>query len=313
MNRSGRRYSDLPRDFGLARLSLPEGKLLDRIPLEQIPIGEPCWVPGGTPRILFPSGDGQIYRYDLSDPGSPLGGARQPNQTQRVEWGIAPPGQGPVYFRDLTWPLTEGLGGRLIASLCYLETGKERPALTGPELWWLQLSPDQTVIEAAGRLSDPDARDVSGRDDGDVEERLPNVAATAHGDLALVYLSRPAGQQEWDLNTASIAIDPASGVPAIRPGTSRRVGGGFVCSTPTFSVDGRWIYGVHDHEVGSVQLTLRRFPATTTLLAQSDAIPIPTGPAGTHATPAALFGWSDLLPFTSNRLVEVARGRHAGE
>jgi hypothetical protein len=315
LNRSSKQYSFLPQNFGLARVSLPEGKVLDRIPLEQIPIGEPCWIPGRTPRILFPSGDGQIYRYDFSEPGPPEGEARHPTQPRRVEWGIAQPGAGLAYIRDLTWPTQEALGGRLIAALCYLEPGKgrEKPSLKGPELWWLQLSPDQRVIEAAGRLGDPAARDGSDGEDPEFEERLPSVAATVHGDLALVFLSRPIGQQEWDLHVASIAIEPATGVPAVRPGSSRRIGSRFVCSAPTVSVDGRWIYGVHDHELGSVQLTLRRFPVTATVLAQGEVIPIPTGPAGTRAEPAPLFGWADLAPWTSNRLVEVARWRHAGE
>jgi hypothetical protein len=321
INRLDKRYFYLPQDFGLARFSLPDGKVLDRIQLEQIPVGEPCWVPGQASRILFPSGDGRLYRYDFSEPGTPpsLGQGRQPAQPQPVEWGIAPPGIGPVYVRDLTWPTEPALRGCLIVSLCYLERGREpgrdRPAMTGSELWWLRLSPDETVIEAAGRLTDPAARDRSSQEDRGFEERLPNVAATADGARMLVYLSRPCGQEEWDLSVASIAIEPATGVPAIRPGTSRRVGTGFVASTPTFSVDGRWIYGVRSHELGGVRLALRRFPTTPTLLAQaqSEVIPIPRRPDRTGGGAAALFGWADLVPFSPNRLVEVARWRHPGK
>jgi hypothetical protein len=313
MNRSGKQYSFLPQDFGLVRLSLPEGKVLDRVPVEATPIGEPCWVPGMAQRILFPAGDGQIYRYDFSEPGSPLGEGRQPSQPQRVEWGIAQPGAGMAYVRDLTWPTGDALGGRLIASLCYLDDRNKKPILTGPELWWLRLSPDQTVIEAAGRLSDPDAQDGSAGADHYIEERLANVATTADRDLSLVYLRRPSRQTEWDLHAAAIAIEPATGVPGFRRGSSRRVGRGFVASGPTFSADGRWIYGVRDHEPGSVPLALRRFPVTPTLLAQPEVIPIPASPARTHAEAGPLFGWADLVPSISNRLVEVARWRHAGD
>jgi hypothetical protein len=312
MNRTGKQFAFLPRDFGLARFSLPEGKVLDRIELEQMPISEPCWMPGMAPRILFPSGDGQIYRYDFSEPGSSLGEARQPAQPQRVEWGITPPGMGLLYCRDLIWPTEEALGGRLIAALCYVKDGGERPRMSGPELWWLQLSPDQSVIEAAGRLTDPDAQDRAHEEDPDVEERLPNVVATAAGELTLAYLGRPGHQQTWDLRVASIAIERATGVPVLRRGSSRRVGSGFVCSSPTFSEDGQWIYGIRGHELGSDQLTLQRFPVKTSVLAHSEATPIPSRPVRRPARAGLLFGWADLAPLSPNRLVELARGRHAG-
>jgi hypothetical protein len=313
MNRTGKQFGFLPREFGLARFSLPEGKVLDRIGLDHIPISEPCWIPGLAPRVLYPSGDGQIYRYDFSDSGSPASEARQPAQPQLVDWGVAPPGAGTVYVRDLIWPTEDALGGRLIAALCYVKNDRARPRMSGPELWWLQLSPDHSMIEAAGRLTDPGERDRPGGEDADLEERLPNVAVTAAGDLTLVYLSRPGLQQEWDLRAASIAIEPATGVPAIRGGSNHRVGSGFVCSSPTFSEDGRWIYGIRGHEPGGEQLTLRRIPVTTTLLAQSDAIPITSRPVRAPAQPGPLFGWANLVPFSPNRLVELARGRHAGK
>jgi hypothetical protein len=314
MNRSDRPGPHLPQEFGLARCSLPEGKVLDRVPLEQTPIGEPCWSPGLLPRIVFPSGDGHIYRYDFAEPDRPPGEVRPPNQPQRVEWGIAPPGAGMVYVRDLVWPTEEALGGRLIASLCYVERRSGTPRMSGPELWWLQLSPDQAVIEAAGRLTGPAARDRSDSQDEAFEERLPNVAATADGRLMLVYLSRTSRQPDWDLRVASIAIEPATGVPVIRHGSSRHAGTGFVASAPTFSVDGRWVYGVRGNELGGVPLTLRRLPVTAPLLAYSEAIPIPRQPARPPAEPGPLFGfgWVDLGRLTPNRLVEVASPRHAG-
>src|SRR5262249_12077497 len=83
-NRPGKASASVPSDFGLARLSLPEGKVLERIPLDVTPISEPCWIPGPSPRILFPAGDGFIYWYDLPEPVS----SPRPTHPQRVEWGI---------------------------------------------------------------------------------------------------------------------------------------------------------------------------------------------------------------------------------
>jgi hypothetical protein len=312
MNRAGKQYAFLPQDFGLARVSLPEGKILERVCLEQVPIGEPCWIPGLAPRILFPSGDGQIYRYDFAEPGQSPGGAKKQSQLQRVEWAIAPPGTGMVYVRDLIWPAEAALGGRLIAAVCYLEheNRHERPKMKGPELWWLRLDRDQTVVEAAGRLTVADTEDALGDEDEDVEERLANVAATADGELALAYLSRSSLEQHWELRVAPIAIEPVTGVPTVLRSSSREVGKGFVCSAPTFSADGRWLYGVRGRESGGAPLTLRRFSAATTLMAQSEVIP--AWPVRPRVDPSPLFGWADLMPIPPSRVVEGGRSRHAG-
>jgi hypothetical protein len=310
MTRLGNRSDSLPHGFGLARLSLPEGKVLERVQIEQIPTGEPSWVPGAGPSVVFPSGDGEIYRFDFHDARNPPAGDREFAQPERVPWRLAPPGTGLVFIRDLIWPAEERLGGRLIAALSYLEEGSEKSTMSGTELWWLRLSPDQTAIEAAGRLAAPDSEDRPGPEDADVEERLPYVARKAGGDLALVYLRRPSGQPHWELRVASLVIDPATGNPMVRPGSGHDAAGRFVCSSPTFSADGRWVYGVRGDEHGSPQLTLCRFSAATALLAQSRAIP--TGPLPARVEPGPLFGWADLAPFSTSRLVEAAKWRHAG-
>ena len=311
MGRGGKGFDYLPLEFGVARFTLPEGRLIDRIKLDQVPNGEPCWMPGGVARIIFASGDGRLYRYRFDDLGSgSLGEAPELAQPQQVTWHTAPPGKGMVYVRDLIWPGEAKLGGRLIASLCYAVECGGKPTLQGPELWWLQLGEDQTSIEAAGRLTAPGIEHRSGGED-EVEERLPNLGTTAEGDLPLAYLRRASLQGRWELHVASVAIDPATGVPRVRPGNSRRIGGGFVSSAPTFSVDGRWVYGIRGQEPGRPQLTLRRFSVTATLMAQTEEVL--SSPWSPRIEPRPLFGFADLVLFPPNRLVEMGAGRHPGE
>src|SRR4051812_1729309 len=49
--------------WGLARLSLPEGRVIERVKLDLLPSGRPCWLPDRPGEILFAAGDGQFYRY----------------------------------------------------------------------------------------------------------------------------------------------------------------------------------------------------------------------------------------------------------
>ena len=67
MKRAGKEFDYLPQDFGVARFTVPEGRLIDRVKLDHVPIGDPCWVPGVTPRILFSAGDGYLYRYEFEE------------------------------------------------------------------------------------------------------------------------------------------------------------------------------------------------------------------------------------------------------
>ena len=48
--------------WGLARLSLPEGRVIDRVKLDLLPSGRLCWLPERPGEILFAAGDGQFYR-----------------------------------------------------------------------------------------------------------------------------------------------------------------------------------------------------------------------------------------------------------
>ncbi len=59
------------RSYGLARFTIPDGELLDHVPLDILPASRPCWFPGTTARVLFAAGDGRLYRYDFGGEGCP--------------------------------------------------------------------------------------------------------------------------------------------------------------------------------------------------------------------------------------------------
>jgi hypothetical protein len=315
MNRSGEGNTGLPREFGLARYTFPEGRAIDRIALDLIPVGEPCWVPGLTPRILFVSGDGNIYRYSFEENGISPVGAEIPERPQprRLEWRTARPGSGLVYLKDLTWPSDPRLGGKLIASLSYLVRLNGKATFVGPQLWWLQLSDDQTVIESAGRLTVPDSRDPDpGRE---LEERLPNLAPTPEGGLALAYLVRARHQALWELRVAPVGSDLGTGTPLVRCESSRTVARHCIPTTPAFSTDGRWVYGVLQPGPGIAQVQAQRFSMVGAL---SMATPGRSGsvagerPQPTRARHSPRLGRADFAEFVASRLVEGRARHHAG-
>ena len=157
---------------------------------------------------------------------------------------------------------------------------------------------------------------------------------TGNGDLALAYLSRKGSRSLWELRVASISIDPATEVPTVGRGRSQGLAGGFLPSAPTFSADGRSVYGIRNHDQIHSQIVARRF-SVADVLAQANGAPRRADRAGaepaivnygtvvpiTQVVPApgrpraesTLLGWADLGIFDPNWLVKVGAGRHAGE
>jgi hypothetical protein len=266
MKRSGRDQEHLPQEFGLARFSFPDVGRIDRIMLQVLPVAEPCWVPGAASRIVFIAGDGQLYRHDFDEAaGTRLasGGDGEPARPRRISWQTAMPGTGTVHFRDLIWPAEPRLGGRLIASIWYLANQGEEPRFVGSQLWWIRLSEDGSAIAAAGRLTPVEvgAWEDAGREVAmsSEEERLPTVAMTSEGELTIAYLHRESEDGLWELRTAPIEVDPATGAIRVLPDGIRTVTPSCVATAPAFSLDGRAVYGVLDARPGGGGITPRRF------------------------------------------------------
>jgi hypothetical protein len=313
MNRAGEGSDLVLLEFGLAHYTLPEGRMIERVALDLMPVGEPCWFPGQSPRVLFAAGDGRLYRYSLeeSDGGSP-GGAQEPEQPRCLNWRTIPPGLGMLYIKDLIWPTDPKLGGRLIASLSYQMHVEGKVRFLGSQLWWLALSDDGLAIEQAGRLTVPEHDDIEHA--LAEEERLPSITTTPEGGLALAYLTRTREQAQWELRLAPIESNPATGAPTVRCRNSRDVSRECIPAPPTFSTDGRWVYGMlgNENNPGLVGTIAARFPVADALAT------LDPGRPGRRASflragsrPRLGLVGLDRSDFTPTRLVDERPGRHA--
>jgi hypothetical protein len=228
--------------FGLARFTVPEGKIIERIPLETLPASRPCWFPGEAARILFAGGDGQLYRYDFDEgPGRPIDRMKDPRPVQHVPWRTTTPVPPRLFISTPSWPTDPRLGGRILVSIMDYSRTAERKNLQGVQLWWLELDPTGTAIAAAGRMETPAAA-ASGTIDED--ERLPVLATAPGGTLVMAYLASAGDHWGWQLRLAEVMIDPARGSPIVTPGTVRTLALGCIATTPFFSPDGRWVHAV---------------------------------------------------------------------
>ena len=335
MKRAGKEPDYLPQDFGVARFTVPEGRLIDRIKLDHVPVGDALLGPGrdAADRLRGGRREPLSLRIRGVESATRLERGRDVHRTRARGVADRSAGHGSAVHQgsDLAGRRAK-LGGRLFASISYREDVDGKPRMSPPQLWWLQLSDDATAIEAAGRLMAPDPEDDRAPRVR-TEQRLPNVVATADGDLALAYLSRKASRSLWELRVAPITIDPATGVPTVGRGRSRSFGGGFLPSTPSFSADGRWVYGIRNHDQISSQLMARRFSVTEVLAQAGGArgpprrepnraprlrTSVPAAgvlrePGPPRAESTSLLGWANLGIFDPNWLVKMGAGRHAGE
>jgi hypothetical protein len=234
---------DYCEDVGLARYSFPSGRVIDRTSLDIMPIGPICWYPGTEERILFAAGDGQLhyFRFDGRDRETirDENGTAQPKP---LRWKVPPPGEGNVLVADPVWPAHSQWKRRILVSLSYQLETSGRAVHVGPEIWWLELDKEGESIEKAGRLT----IGKTDSDDGQspVHERLPNLAATLDGRFALAYLSCPEDRRYWSLRVAPVVIEAGTGNPRLETTTIPTLDPSCAPAPPTFSPDGRWVYGM---------------------------------------------------------------------
>jgi hypothetical protein len=230
--------------WGLARLSLPEGKVIDRVKLDLLPSGRLCWLPDRPGEILFAAGDGYFYRCSFgadedagvaADPeskdGSPRSGVRQ------VVWKCPRPGKGNVLVADPVWPIHPRFRNLVFATLSYSNRPGDKAMKLPFQPWWFRMSVDGAAIEAAGPLPPPGWESRLG---GDSAKHFPNAAVAADGTISMIYLSKPPGDRHMRLEGATIGIDPTSGLPRILAERPPRVLAEECASVPpVFSADGK--------------------------------------------------------------------------
>jgi hypothetical protein len=256
--RSGVGANTVTRSVGLACCTFPEGKILDRVELDAVPMGNPCWYPDGSGRVLYAAGSGQLYQCSFPGQGDESRGPVPPAMPRPIRWRAEPPGRGVQWIQDLHWPNLRTWENRILVSLSYIERDSVSPA-TRLRLWWLDLGGDGTEIVAAGRLIPSAETDLSaGRD----LERLPTVGPMRQGTAMLAYLARDRSRRTWDLWVTPIASSRVDGRSKAVMLAGRKLAEGCYAMAPAFSDDGRWVY-VMRHP-GGPEPRLERFQVATT-------------------------------------------------
>lgn len=247
--------SEVRRGFGLARYSFPSGRPLDHVELEIVPAGTPCWFPGTAPRVLFAGMDGGLYRFSFEeDAEPPVKGLARP---LRLSWKCTPPGDGEVRIHDPSWPTDPRLHGWILVSLSYLDHCGGEQAYVPTEPWWLRLDADGSAIIAAGRVQSADPVSVA-----PTEMRMPHIAATPDGALALAYLARPRDSR-WQLRLARVETPVTTTVLRTLRSASVPTPNDLTPNALAFSPDGRWVYIIHGDAPTGGRAT--RFPVNDVL------------------------------------------------
>ncbi len=236
----------LNKEFGLARCTFPDGEVLDRVPLDVMPSGPPCWLPGTRARVAFAAGDGKLYRFDFepergrihaSDSDSESVAARR---AVPLEWHGDTPGDGDPFILDPCWPDDPRMAHYLVVSLRIQPRDSWAPYST-EQLWWLKLDDADTAIVAAGRMISPES---NGRSNDVVEERYPTTASLPDGRLALAYLTHRRGDSDWRLCLLPIPFDSDQRVKTASQDEATTLAQDCLPTPPAFSTDGRLVGAV---------------------------------------------------------------------
>lgn len=218
----------------LVRTSLPDGGLFDRLPMESLPAGRPCWSPDRSARILFVDSRSRLVRVDFEERPNRRGELRPTT----VRWRSEVAGSDGLLGGDISWPDQPSLKGRILVSVSPRSTAGGVSRLELDQIWWLQLDPESTEIVAAGRLTRAEVPD-----DGLTSERCPVIGTDVGGRLLLAYLQRRTHdlRSHWRLKVVPIVIRPDSGALTVLDAESRTLCERCVATTPSFSADHRWL------------------------------------------------------------------------
>jgi len=234
--------------WGLARLQMPQAKIIERFRLELLPTGRPCWIPGHPGVFLIAAADGQLHRFDLSSQtasqndssnealdGSPLA------VSSTVGWNAPRPCRGGLLLTDPVWPGHPAFPEIVFATLSPAPHPYEHGNQLSHQLWWLRMNEAASAIEASGPLIEPGSTDA---EDLRSVKRFPDLAMGPDGSLLLVYLSssEASGQR---LEALPIEADPSSGHPRVVAGARPRViASDCAMAPPVVSADRKAVYSV---------------------------------------------------------------------
>jgi hypothetical protein len=210
---------------GLGLFRLPEGTLAARIATDVLPTGRACFVPGRTGEIMFPAGDGQLYRCTIG--GVPPGdedaerqdsiavNPHEPARMRPVTWECPMPASGRVFLQDPAWGSGPKLKHLVFVALSSLKMQDRKPLFEPPKIWWLDVDDGGETILRAAPL-EPMARPSSEIDM--TAERFPTIVVDRSGNIGLVYLSQRAVSGPTELRWARLEVDATTGVPSASAG-----------------------------------------------------------------------------------------------
>ena len=249
---------------GIGFLTLSDSTVKKRLTLDVLPTGRPCWVYERPGEVLFPAGDGQLYRCSITgragettrddSRSSPLKNEGSAREARAVTWETKMPGRARALLSDPAGSSDPLLGHLIFVSMCIQDLRDGRPAILPPKLWWLQMNDGGDAIVNAGRLTKP-GPDESGNDT--IHERLPSVVTGVGGDISLVYLTRYSQQKSWQLQSAKLEIDAETSLPRLRSGAGTNLVADDVAPAPlVVSADGEQVYAID----GSGQIVKHSIP-----------------------------------------------------
>jgi len=237
--------------WGLGLLTLPGSTVVNRLALDVLPIGKPCWVPGRPGEVLFPAGDGQLYLCNIAGDARE-NKARHTSRTpdrdggnlapsRRLTWQRQPPGSSIAFFFDPVCSSEPALRNLVFVAASIPKVLDKRKVNLPSKLWWLAMEGDEIV--AAGRLTRPTPNDPV---DEKVCERMPNVVIGAGGKISVVYLSRQPNKKTWALRSAPVDLEPETRQPRIHPSLEEPevLTEGLILSSLVVSADGHHVYGL---------------------------------------------------------------------
>jgi hypothetical protein len=246
----GKRYDRYPETIGLARFTFPEGRLLDRVSLDRLPVGSPCWFPDGSQRALLLSGDNELYIHDFSRPGNE-GRGEGAGRLRRLRFQGGETGLDRYGRKDLCWPGDPALAGRI---LLVLDTPVNSAPVGGASrLWWLELNREATEVVPRGTVVPIEGPGPAPRR----YERLPSVGISADGSRWLAYLARRQFGARWELWLLPLELGSSDQPPRPDRSAARCLVDGCAPMAPSFSTDGRWLYA---WLLEGNRIRLRRFP-----------------------------------------------------
>jgi hypothetical protein len=227
--------------LGLARFVIPGGAILDRVVMDLIPSGSPCWFPDGSARVLFAASDGRLYHVTFEEgdggTGPAVGGGRA--DPSPLAWPPAILAR-TLHISDPTWPSDPRFADLVLATVIERGPGDVPPERRRTRLWWLRIDPRRPEVVAAGKLIEPEP--AAGHREGLAGEYLGTVSVTPDGGLVLAYLVRQPRTLEIRLRLVPLRIDPATGAPRTSEADAVELAGGRAFSPPAFSKDGLWLY-----------------------------------------------------------------------